>query len=215
MTDTVQVSAGADRFRAGARASLLNAAELLFAEQGIQGVSLRQIAAQAGHRNNSAVHYHFGDKTGLIAALLADRVGRIEVIRKRTIAECGGLDRCNAVTLLGYMWQPLLEIDEDRGSHLFIRFQLACHLDNSRLHPLATDPEHYPASHAIMEAIHRLHPSLAVEEFHYRMGLVALMFWSAVCWHKTLTRSASQHRETPFSLDRILALAASALDAPA
>ena len=38
------------------------AAEGLFAERGIEGVSLRQIGTAAGNGNNSAVQYHFGTK---------------------------------------------------------------------------------------------------------------------------------------------------------
>src|SRR4051794_41890454 len=41
------------------------AAEALFAERGIEGVSLRQIGAAAGNGNNSAVQYHFGTKDRL------------------------------------------------------------------------------------------------------------------------------------------------------
>ena len=48
---------------------LVLAAERLFALHGIDGVSLRQIASEAGSANNSAVHYHFGSKEGLIGAI--------------------------------------------------------------------------------------------------------------------------------------------------
>ncbi|ABW12690.1 transcriptional regulator, TetR family [Parafrankia sp. EAN1pec] len=56
---------------------LLLAAERLFAERGIAGVSLRQIAAQAGSANSSAVHYHFGSKERLVAAIFAYRVPQL------------------------------------------------------------------------------------------------------------------------------------------
>ena len=42
---------------------LLLAAERLFAEHGLAGVSLRQISIEAGSSNNSAIRYHFGSKT--------------------------------------------------------------------------------------------------------------------------------------------------------
>jgi AcrR family transcriptional regulator len=50
---------------------LLNAAEILFAEDGIQATTVRAIAVRAGQSNVSAVNYHFGSKEGLIHALLA------------------------------------------------------------------------------------------------------------------------------------------------
>lgn len=48
----------------------MDAAERLFAERGIDAVSLRTINAEAGY-SVAALHYHFGDRDGLIRALLA------------------------------------------------------------------------------------------------------------------------------------------------
>ena len=45
--------------------ALLDAAEKLFSEHGIQASSLRMITHQAG-ANLAAVHYHFGSKEGLV-----------------------------------------------------------------------------------------------------------------------------------------------------
>jgi len=56
------------------RTRLLDAAERLFAEQGIQAVSLRSINVAAGARNASAVHYHFQSKENLLRELLARRI---------------------------------------------------------------------------------------------------------------------------------------------
>lgn len=52
---------------------LLEAAEKLFAEHGIANVSVRAIVNEAGQRNESALHYHFGNRNGLIRALHNER----------------------------------------------------------------------------------------------------------------------------------------------
>ncbi|HET6788217.1 MAG TPA: helix-turn-helix domain-containing protein, partial [Aquabacterium sp.] len=49
---------------------LVEAALSLFARHGIEAVSIRQITLAAGQSNESAVHYHFRNKAGLIAAVL-------------------------------------------------------------------------------------------------------------------------------------------------
>ncbi|MGC7299776.1 TetR family transcriptional regulator, partial [Mycobacteroides abscessus subsp. massiliense] len=56
---------------------LLNAAERLFAERGVDAVSLRAIMAAAG-TNVASVHYHFGSKERLIEALLDRYLDQIE-----------------------------------------------------------------------------------------------------------------------------------------
>jgi AcrR family transcriptional regulator len=63
-------------------------AERLFAVHGIDGVSLRQVAAEAGSGNNSAVHYHFGSKQGLIAAIFRHRLPQITRERRLLAARC-------------------------------------------------------------------------------------------------------------------------------
>jgi len=52
------------------RDSLIRSAERLFAVRGIDGVSLREINRAAGARNASALQYHFGDRSGLLRAVL-------------------------------------------------------------------------------------------------------------------------------------------------
>src|SRR5271156_3226903 len=47
----------------------MDAAERMFAERGIDAVSLRTINAEAGY-SVAALHYHFGTRDGLVRALL-------------------------------------------------------------------------------------------------------------------------------------------------
>jgi AcrR family transcriptional regulator len=53
------------------RSRLIRAGERLFAEHGIEVVSLREITRAAGQRNTTALQYHFGDRRGLLRAILA------------------------------------------------------------------------------------------------------------------------------------------------
>jgi AcrR family transcriptional regulator len=75
-TDRVQAVAKQKRptqqeRRADTRARLLQAATGLFAQQGIDGVSVDAVAAAAS-RTSGAVYDHFGSKHGLLLALLDD-----------------------------------------------------------------------------------------------------------------------------------------------
>ena len=56
---------------------LLDAAARLFAERGIDNVSIREIVRTAGQRNASALHYHFGNRDEVLRAVLARHVPAI------------------------------------------------------------------------------------------------------------------------------------------
>ncbi|HYU35329.1 MAG TPA: TetR/AcrR family transcriptional regulator [Thermoanaerobaculia bacterium] len=69
------------------REALLDAAEKLFSEHGIQASSLRMITQQAG-ANLAAVHYHFGSKEGLVRAVFSRRLRPLEDERFHLLAAC-------------------------------------------------------------------------------------------------------------------------------
>ncbi|MEY2471203.1 MAG: hypothetical protein QOK28_532 [Actinomycetota bacterium] len=69
-----------------ARSALVEAAERLFAQQGIEGVSLRDVSAAAGQRNHNAAQYHFGDRLGLVAAVYENRMAVVEERRRLQLA---------------------------------------------------------------------------------------------------------------------------------
>lgn len=58
--------------KAGAREAILDTAERLFAEQGLDAVSLRTINTEAGY-SVAALHYHFGTRDQLLEALFDRR----------------------------------------------------------------------------------------------------------------------------------------------
>lgn len=66
--------------------ALILAAERLFAQHGVDGVSLRQINQAAGQKNMSAAHYHFGSKEGLVRAVLAQRMPVINAQRAELLS---------------------------------------------------------------------------------------------------------------------------------
>jgi AcrR family transcriptional regulator len=59
------------------RDKLLDAAARLFAERGIDNVSINEIVRVAGQRNASAVHYHFGNRDQVLHAVLERHVPTI------------------------------------------------------------------------------------------------------------------------------------------
>ncbi len=90
------------------------AAERLLAQRGLDGVSLRQIGAEAGNANNSAVQYHFGSKDRLIQAIFEHRLPDLNARRQMLIAQRRPDDVRSWVEC--YVL-PILEQGEQEGSH--------------------------------------------------------------------------------------------------
>ena len=88
---------------------IIASAEVLFARQGFDGTSLRQITEDAGV-NVAAVNYHFGSKEGLLVELL-DRV--VAPINRRRLALLDELESNGAPDVRGLLvafLQPDLEV---------------------------------------------------------------------------------------------------------
>ncbi|MEY2457476.1 MAG: hypothetical protein QOK06_2570 [Acidimicrobiaceae bacterium] len=96
--------------------ALIRAAERLFAEHGSDGVSLREINAEAGASNASAVQYHFGDRRGLVRAVLAKHELEIERRRHRLLDAYEAWAEPNVRALAAALVEPLAaELSSDGG----------------------------------------------------------------------------------------------------
>lgn len=86
-------------------------AERLIAERGIDAVSLREIGAAAGQRNNSAAQYHFGTKEGLVAAIYEYRMRSMNEQRLAALAvlEPTG-DHAELTALVDVLVTPLIDV---------------------------------------------------------------------------------------------------------
>jgi AcrR family transcriptional regulator len=69
------------------RELLMVTAERLFAMNGLEGVTLREIQAEAGQSNSSVITYHFGSQAGLVRALLEFRYRTINARRAELLRD--------------------------------------------------------------------------------------------------------------------------------
>src|SRR5215470_14123798 len=66
---------------------LLDVAEKLFAENGIENVPLTHIVARSGQKNRSAMHYYFGSREGVVAAVLDRRLQVVNAVREKLLED--------------------------------------------------------------------------------------------------------------------------------
>src|SRR5579871_3787175 len=110
------------------RASILDAAERLYAERGFGDVTLRDIVAAAGV-NLAAVNYHFGSKDELIAELFVTRgrpTNRERLSELKAAEEAGG-GRADIEAVLRALVGPTLrgclgpDNEQSTAAHFMIR----------------------------------------------------------------------------------------------
>jgi len=92
------------------RARLVKAAEKLFAEHGVEAVSVRAVNADAG-LGAASVHYHFGSKDDLLAAVLVDLGGAVrDQIQAGVDALAAAPEPPNAESLVRAVTDPYLQL---------------------------------------------------------------------------------------------------------
>jgi AcrR family transcriptional regulator len=62
-----------DRWNA-TKEALISTAERLYAERGLDAVSMREITREAGQKNSTALQYHFSSKEALVSAIIVRRM---------------------------------------------------------------------------------------------------------------------------------------------
>lgn len=74
-------ASGETPIRSTAAEQLKRAALRLFSERGVDGVTVREIAAAAGQKNHGAVGYYFGSKEALVREVIMDGAVALERLR--------------------------------------------------------------------------------------------------------------------------------------
>lgn len=97
------------------RELLIRTAIQLFAAKGVNGVSLRAVGEAAGQKNTAAVHYHFGDRDGLLLEAVDRIMAALMEPVEAALAERVGIDasfsaRSAAHAALAQLFLPLLTL---------------------------------------------------------------------------------------------------------
>jgi AcrR family transcriptional regulator len=105
------------------KVALILAAEIAFARDGIDGASLREIAARSGQRNHHAVQYHFGSRETLVQAVFDYRMDQMEEARGVLLqaaqrAGSGGVTRAIAAAI----FVPQIDLIDVHGDNSYAAF---------------------------------------------------------------------------------------------
>ncbi len=176
------------------RDRLVDVAERLIAEYGVEAVSLRTVGARAGQRNNSAAQYHFGSKEGLIRAVIATRSQRVDARRQELAEEYRSAGAPGDVAALVRLFVlPLAEtIDRDGQRTWYLRF-----LANVMDHPMwqqAGEPSEteQPALRYMSRELRKLLPHLTTHTFRRRSRWMAIITFRVLADHERELAAASR-----------------------
>ncbi len=119
------------------------AARRLFAERGIDGVSIREIVAAAGQRNVGSLHYYFRTKEALVRELIVDGARLINERRNVLLDE---LDRRggprNLRDIIDILITPAVEPEGSQGAdETYFRFLIMLQLNHRKLLAGAIDKQ--------------------------------------------------------------------------
>jgi AcrR family transcriptional regulator len=163
------------------RTALVEAAEKLFAEKGIDNVSLKEIRNAIGSENNGVIAYYFGTKADLIEAIYAHRLPDIERERSALLDRA---DRCgignDMVTLLFIGWVPILKLRDTAGQATHAAFLASLQRSTWGWTSWKGFWEKFPATSELLHRFHILKPELSDAEFVDRLHLIAIVMTKAI-----------------------------------
>lgn len=170
----------ADTRGAATRVALIEAAESLFAETGVEGVSTRQIGAAIGSSNTNVVAYHFGSKDALILEVYRHRLPEIDRRRGELFEEARRAGRADDVrTLVRIFFLPLFEQTDSEGRHSYVRFLSGLERSGLIATRIALNDE-FPHTQAFFERLLDCLPLAARSLFGGRMRMVTALVASAL-----------------------------------
>ncbi len=158
--------------KGNARELVLDTAELLFAEQGVEAVSLRAINAAAGV-SPGVLHYHFGNRQSLIEALIDRRMHGLMAQRHALLTPLLQLQQPSLEAVIRALISPLAELALNGGDtgQRYIQFiaklyaERSVILDKVSSQYTQTTTAHFPA------LIKKACPALSRSSINWRLAM--------------------------------------------
>lgn len=176
------------------------AALRLFAEHGIQGVTVREIAEAAGQKNHAAVTYHFGSKEELVRAVIVHGARLMDDVRNVMLDDAeasGGPDTVEDVMRI--LIHSSLPNASPPWSDCYNRFVVGLQLSNRALFMDALEGRWNAGYLRCLDHVRRLLPGVATQVVNQR-----LLFMGAALGGVLASREqelADQSRDHPMWRD--------------
>jgi len=155
--------------------SLLDVAEILFAEYGFAGTTVRDISEKA-NINKALINYHFKSKQGLFRAiferraktLVEERLSLLEIARAKANGQVIPLKDL----IYAFVYPPLRIASESPGGRAFVKLQARLHNEPKELAQELRSEYYDAVSLAFVDEFHKTLPHLPIESISWRLIFV-------------------------------------------
>lgn len=190
----------------------------LYAQHGLDGVTVREIARAAGQKNHGAVGYHFGSKEALIREIIADGARIIDERRCRILDETeangGPRSVADVVDILLY---PALDPFNDGAHDCYMRFTAIVNLTHRKLFLSAIGNQWNKGYQRCLAHLRRLMPDMPPSTKNQRLIFLGGYLLMMLSLRQTALVNTTQIHSTwatPETLRHIACTATALLNAP-
>ncbi|MBI3374065.1 MAG: TetR/AcrR family transcriptional regulator [Betaproteobacteria bacterium] len=201
------------------RNHLIDVAERLFAEHGINTVSLNQIAKAANQRNTMVIQYHFGSKTALLQAIAGRRMQAVNERRLELLGRVDGRSRRSDLRRVAEaMVFPFAEHLSHEGGGHYVRFVAQLYSDPRLEFFKLIKGKHDSGMREAGRAARAILSEMPGDVVKHRLALVTTLIFSAFADREKL-RAAGKHvgvarLHTAHFVNDLVTMVVGALDAP-
>jgi AcrR family transcriptional regulator len=178
------------------RAKLVAVAERLFAERGVEGVSLNEINKLAGQRNSNACQYHFGNKNGLLQAILDKHVPGIVARRNEMLDRLEAAGKVELPGVIKALVYPVAEkLFDPNGGKEFIGVNAQLVVPHTLTHwQLTSAPFTLPSMQRLTRALQSAMAAQQLPEpvLEQRMLLMAMLLFHGLADHSRMLEAVPQ-----------------------
>lgn len=194
---------------------ILGAAEILFAQRGFDGASLRQLTAAAGV-NLAAVNYHFGSKDKLVEEVFRRRLDTLNAKRMAALARVAGTENSRLEDVLDAFIRPALDLSHDGSGSLFMRVLARAFAEHDDTLRQFLSENYGHVMRQFTAEFARLLPQLSKQELYWRIDLVTGALTHAMSGFGMIQRKSdvSEHAHHEQTVQHLIRFAVAGLSHP-
>lgn len=205
---------------ANTRELFVRAAQKLYADRSIDSVSLSEITVAAKQKNRNALQYHFGNREGLLQAILDSHAGSVHKLRRVYIDRAKQSNWSSAEASARILIMPVADYVDNNpeGVHYVkVLSQLAA-LNSDLVNPSNRSGVSFQEEEELKKLMEKAFSHLGTTEARQRLYLVISITFHAIadiCRAKDIGSTVKSLRDHRAMFEQLVCCVESLISAPA